>query len=56
MAQAVTPATVRSLDAVHLATALQMSGRLTSFVTYDERLADAVAAAGLQVGTPSGGP
>jgi hypothetical protein len=53
LAQTVTPATVRSLDAIHLATALHLGVRLTSFVTYDKRLADAVAAAGLTVDAPA---
>jgi len=53
LAQTVTPATVRSLDAIHLATALRLSVQLTSFVTYDKRLADAVAAAGLTVDAPA---
>lgn len=52
LAQAIAPATVRSLDAIHLATALRIRGQLTSFVTYDKRLADAAAAAGLTVDTP----
>jgi predicted nucleic acid-binding protein len=52
LAQTITPATVRSLDAVHLATALSIRRQLTSFVTYDKRLADAAAAAGLTVDTP----
>ena len=41
LAQAVEPATVRSLDAIHLGTALQSRPGLTSFVTYDQRLLDA---------------
>jgi uncharacterized protein len=41
LAQAVEPATVRSLDAIHLGTALQSRPVLTSFVTYDKRLLDA---------------
>jgi len=53
VAQAVTPATVRSLDAIHLATALRLGRQLTSFVTYDKRLADAAAAVGLTVHAPS---
>jgi uncharacterized protein len=52
LAQTVSPPTACTLDAVHLATALQLSGRLTSFVTYDKRLADAAAVAGLTVDTP----
>jgi predicted nucleic acid-binding protein len=52
LAQAVSPATIRSLDAIHVATALRLGGQLTSFVTYDKRLADAAAAAGLTVDMP----
>ena len=51
-AQTVSLATVRSLDAIHVATAVQLGGQLTSFVTYDKRLADAAAAAGLTVDMP----
>jgi predicted nucleic acid-binding protein len=53
-AQAVAPASVRSLDAIHLATALHLGPRLTTFVTYDRRRADAVAAAGLPIAMPTG--
>jgi uncharacterized protein len=53
LAQTVRPATVRNLDAIHLATALRIRTRLTSFVTYDKRLADAAATAGLVVDIPS---
>jgi uncharacterized protein len=53
LAQTITPATVRSLDAIHLATALRIRGQLTSFVTYDKRLADAAAVAGLTVDAPT---
>jgi hypothetical protein len=52
LAQTVRPAMVRSLDAIHLATALRINP-LTSFVTYDKRLADAAASAGLTVDMPS---
>jgi hypothetical protein len=52
-AQAVRPVAVRSLDAIHLATALHAGERLASFVTYDRRLSDAAAAAGLPVDVPS---
>jgi uncharacterized protein len=50
LAQTVRPATVRSLDAIHLGTALRS---LTSFVTYDKRLLDAAAAAGLPTSSPA---
>jgi uncharacterized protein len=53
LAQTVKPATVRSLDAIHLATALRIRSRLTSFVTYDKRLADAAREAGLPVDAPA---
>ena len=54
LSQTVGPPAVRSLDAIHLATALRLhdQGRLTSFVTYDKRLADAASAAGLTVEAP----
>jgi predicted nucleic acid-binding protein len=55
LAQTVSPPAVRSLDAIHLATALRLRDqeRLTSFVTYDKRLADAVLAAGITVEAPT---
>ena len=53
LAQTARPATVRSLDAIHLATALHSRARLTSFVTYDKRLLDAAQAAGLPAGSPT---
>ena len=53
LAQTARPATVPSLDAIHLGTALHARGTLTSFVTYDKRLLDAAAAAGLPVESPS---
>ena len=52
LAQAVRPATARSLDAIHLGTALHARHSLTSFVTYDKRLPEAAKAAGLQAGSP----
>jgi hypothetical protein len=53
LAQTVRLATVRSLDAIHLGTALHARGTLASFVTYDKRLLDAAAAAGLPVDSPA---
>jgi predicted nucleic acid-binding protein len=44
---------VRSLDAIHLATALRIRSQLTSFITYDKRLADAAQVAGLAVDMPT---
>jgi uncharacterized protein len=52
-ARAVQPVTVRSLDAIHLATALAAGDPRTMLVTYDRRLAAAAAAAGLPVSMPS---
>lgn len=53
LARTIRPVTVRSLDAIHLGTALQSGPGLTSFVTYDKRLLDAARAAGLPVGAPA---
>ncbi len=53
LAQTVRPAAVRSLDAIHLGTALRARRAVTSFVTYDKRLLDAALAAGLPVDSPS---
>ncbi|HWG63349.1 MAG TPA: type II toxin-antitoxin system VapC family toxin [Streptosporangiaceae bacterium] len=53
LAQTAKPATVRSLDAIHLGTALHTRNSLTSFVTYDKRLLDAAHAAGLPVNSPA---
>jgi len=53
LARTVTPATVRSLDAIHLGTALRSRPSLTSFVTYDRRLLDAAQAAGLPIDSPA---
>ena len=51
-AQLVAPVTVRSLDAIHLASACAIRRQLTAFVTYDKRLAEAAAAACLPVEAP----
>ena len=50
---AVEPATVRSLHAIHLGTPLQSRPGLISFVTYDKRLLDAAQTAGLPVNSPA---
>lgn len=47
------PATVRSLDALHLAAALALGDDIEGFVTYDARLADAATQNGLQVIAPT---
>ena len=46
------PGSLRSLDALHLATALSVFG-LDSFVTYDQRLFAAASAAGLRAMAPA---
>lgn len=46
------PPALRTLDAIHLATALSLREDLAALVTYDARLAQAGAASGLQVLTP----
>jgi predicted nucleic acid-binding protein len=46
---------VRSLDAIHLATALSMGIADLQFITYDERLADAARTQGLRVVQPGRG-
>ena len=53
LAQTVRPVTVRSLDAVHMGSALSIRRSLTSFVTYDKRLLDAAIGAGLPAESPA---
>lgn len=47
------PVGLRSLDAIHIASALAMGDELDAFVTYDPRQVDAAQAAGLPVVSPS---
>lgn len=47
------PAELRSLDAIHLATAGQLGADLARLVTYDERMASAARAMGWTVVAPS---
>jgi len=47
---------VRSLDAIHLATALEVGAELDTFVAYDRRLLTAASTAGLTVASPDEGP
>jgi uncharacterized protein len=51
-AGALPPASLRSLDAIHLATAMLLGKRLGRIVTYDEQLAAAARNAGLPVAAP----
>lgn len=46
------PPGLRTLDAIHLATALELVPELGAFVTYDQHLAEAAAAAGLPTVSP----
>ena len=46
------PSILRSLDAIHLATARQFGTTLGGMITYDERLADAASANGIEVVCP----
>ncbi|MFV0258626.1 MAG: type II toxin-antitoxin system VapC family toxin [Acidimicrobiales bacterium] len=47
------PPLLRTLDAVHLAVALDLGDDLDTIVTYDERLSEAAAANGVRVTAPS---
>lgn len=47
------PYTLRSLDALHLASALELGDELDGLVTYDDRLAAAAALHGIAVIAPS---
>ena len=46
------PPELRTLDAIHLATALELGGDLARVITYDERMRTAAAALGQQVAAP----
>jgi predicted nucleic acid-binding protein len=47
------PMSIRSLDAIHLATALQLGPDLGRVVAYDDRLLDAARANGLRTAQPT---
>ena len=51
-AGAILPQQLRSLDAIHLASAGQFGGDLARIVTYDERMAAAARTLGLVVASP----
>jgi len=53
LAGAIGPPRLRSLDAIHLASALSVGDYPEAFVTYDDRLADAARAVGLNVLMPA---
>jgi predicted nucleic acid-binding protein len=46
------PGQLRTLDAIHLATALSLGAELDAVVTYDRRMADAAALVGLAIAAP----
>jgi len=48
----IAPAHLRTLDAIHVVTALDLGDRLQGFVTYDERQADAARDHGMHVESP----
>jgi predicted nucleic acid-binding protein len=52
-AAAMDPPELHALDAIHLATALGLAEDLEALITYDRRLRDAAAGAGLRVWTPA---
>ena len=47
------PASLRSLDAIHLCAALDLGDELDGLVTYDSVLARAAASAGIEVAAPA---
>jgi hypothetical protein len=49
----VSPPSLRTLDAIHVASAKSVGEDLAAFVTYDTRLADAARMAGLRVEAPA---
>ena len=53
LAAALSPGSLRTLDAIHLASALSLGGDLGPLVTYDLRLRRAGEAAGLEIAAPS---
>ena len=52
-AAAIAPSNLRSLDAIHLATALSLGQDLAGIITYDQRLAEAALSADLEVWAPT---
>ena len=52
-AGAMQPSTLRTLDAIHLATAMELGAELTVFVAYDARLLAAARGASVPILTPA---
>jgi hypothetical protein len=53
IAESLEPPALRTLDAIHLATAISLLPAIDAFVTYDDRLAEAARAVGLPVVRPA---
>ena len=53
VAAAIGEPALRTLDAIHLATALEVTADFEALVTYDRRLADAAREIGIEVASPS---
>ena len=53
VAASLLPAILRTLDAIHVASALALGAELDAFVTYDDRMAEAARAIGLPVVRPA---
>ena len=51
-ASSLAPPSLRTLDAIHLATAMELGRELDAFVTYDDRLGEAARSLGLAVAAP----
>ncbi len=52
-AASIGPTSLKTLDAIHLASAARLGAAVDAFVTYDDRLADAARAVGLSVVRPA---
>ncbi len=53
LAGSLLPLELRSLDAIHLATATRLGAELSEIVTYDERMMAAARSMGLKTATPN---
>jgi predicted nucleic acid-binding protein len=53
LAGSLLPVELRSLDAIHLATASRLGAELSEIVTYDERMVAAARSMGLKTATPT---
>lgn len=49
------PSTLRTLDSIHLATAIEIGREIEAILTYDDRMADAARSIGLEVASPGRG-